>query len=139
MAFLSSTYAALFLSGLLGSLGHCLGMCGPLVLMVGSRLKTNNQALIPVWLMYHGSRIVVYALLGAIVGGIGTLLSIGSHISRVAGIFSILLGTGIILLGLSYLGLLSIRGFEGNRSWWSAALTRAMSMQGKRSILMLGA
>ena len=58
-----------FLLGLLGSL-HCLTMCGPLVVampIVGkSWLHTIGNAGI-----YHGSRIIAYALLGTIPGLVG--------------------------------------------------------------------
>ena len=56
-----SIYGTLFLSGLVGSLGHCLGMCGPLVIMVGYQLKPRGVALLPYYLLYHAPRITVYA------------------------------------------------------------------------------
>lgn len=38
------TLGALFLAGLLGGLGHCLGMCGPLVALAGIRLREQRTA-----------------------------------------------------------------------------------------------
>ena len=44
MPIAGSTLAALFVAGLLGSVGHCLGMCGPLVAMTGIRFAEHRSA-----------------------------------------------------------------------------------------------
>jgi sulfite exporter TauE/SafE len=93
-------YGVLLVSGLLGSLGHCMGMCGPLVMMVGLQMKNRGVATILYYLLYHGARIAVYMLLGAVVGGIGSLLGLGARLSQIAGVISLVLGTSIILLGM---------------------------------------
>ena len=59
-----------FTLGLLGSL-HCLGMCGPLVLLVNKSHKDQNS----VWL-YHTGRLIAYIALGTLVGLIGFSLQI---------------------------------------------------------------
>ncbi len=41
---MGGTLGALFLAGLLGGLGHCLGMCGPLVALAGIRLREQRAA-----------------------------------------------------------------------------------------------
>jgi hypothetical protein len=62
-----------FLLGLLGS-GHCLGMCGPLVLILGgSRKKSGN-----LWLrhgLYHLGRTNTYMLIGGVLSGLGAVMS----------------------------------------------------------------
>jgi sulfite exporter TauE/SafE len=57
----------IFLLGLLGSL-HCISMCGPLVFLMGFKGKSGNA--LKNALIYHGARILVYSLMGAIVGGL---------------------------------------------------------------------
>ena len=55
----------LFLAGVGISLGHCVGMCGPLLLGVfGSRSDTRLRDV----LGYHSGRITTYALIGACAG-----------------------------------------------------------------------
>ena len=69
--------AALFALGLVGSVTHCIGMCGPFVLgQVANRLdgageasefaRLKAAALLP----YHFGRLTTYAALGAVAGGL---------------------------------------------------------------------
>jgi sulfite exporter TauE/SafE len=59
---------SMFLLGLL-STGHCLGMCGPLVLAI----PTPRGSIIT-HLGYHLGRLITYTLIGAIIGGLGGAL-----------------------------------------------------------------
>jgi len=55
----------MFLLGLLGT-GHCLGMCGPLVVAIpGSRPGLSSH------LLYHLGRVITYAGVGAVFGLLG--------------------------------------------------------------------
>jgi len=135
----TGSYGALLLGGLLGSVGHCLGMCGPLVVMVGIQLKAQGPASVRYHLLYHGSRIVVYALLGAIVGTIGSVLGLGSRLSHLAGIVSLLLGLVLVLFGLGYLGWLPLGRLERAGDWPSRAMGRALKQGGLSGVLLLGA
>jgi uncharacterized protein len=75
--------AAAFIIGFTGSL-HCVGMCGPLAMVVP--LRGNKWLAI---FTYHFSRILVYASLGLIFGLFGTQLSVlegGQRISIVLGV-----------------------------------------------------
>ncbi|MFN2292351.1 MAG: sulfite exporter TauE/SafE family protein [Anaerolineae bacterium] len=130
---------SLFLTGLLGSLGHCLGMCGPLVVMVGLQLQTRKAAAVPSHLLYHGSRLAVYALLGAMAGGIGSILGIDKGLAPVAGIASFVLGLLVILLGMGYLGWLPLGRLEGSGRWLSTAMSRALDRGGTLGVVFLGA
>jgi sulfite exporter TauE/SafE len=133
-----SVYAALLLSGLVGSMGHCLGMCGPLVMMVGLQFKGRGLAAFPRHLLYHGARILTYALLGMVVGGIGSLLGLGSRLSTVAGVISLVLGLGVILFGLGYLGWLPLGRMEGAGACLSQAMSRALQRGGLWGTILLG-
>jgi sulfite exporter TauE/SafE len=135
----ASVYGILLLSGFLGSLGHCLGMCGPLVVMVGVQLRARGLAGTPYHLLYHGTRIVVYALLGAIVGGVGSLLGMGSRLSLVAGIVSLLLGLIVVFFGLGYLGWLPLGRLEKTGDWMNRAMGRAFQRGGLLGVALLGA
>jgi sulfite exporter TauE/SafE len=97
-------YGALLVTGLVGSLGHCLGMCGPLVWMVGLQIEAKGMVVLLRYLVYHGARVTVYALLGAFVAGISSLLAPGARLGMWPGVLSMVLGLGVALLGLGYLG-----------------------------------
>ena len=58
-----------FILGLLGSL-HCIGMCGPIA-MILPLSKTNATKKHIQILLYHFGRIITYSLLGALFGLVG--------------------------------------------------------------------
>jgi sulfite exporter TauE/SafE len=132
-------FTILLLSGFLGSLGHCLGMCGPLVMMLGVQIKRQQRTAWPVHLLYHTSRIVMYAILGAVVGGIGSLLGLGSRINSLAGVTSAILGIGVVFFGLGYLGWLPFRGLDAPDKWFGTAFGKVLQRGGLTGVLMLGA
>jgi sulfite exporter TauE/SafE len=133
-----SLYGALFMSGLLGSLGHCLGMCGPLVLMVGAQVQSRGASAVPHHLIYHSARLTVYALLGAVAGAFGSLFGLGDHLSNLAGAISVLLGLGVVVLGLGYLGWLPHGGLEAAGDWLSRAMGWALQRGWPGGTLLLG-
>jgi len=74
-----------FVLGLFGSL-HCAGMCGPLVFALHKGGSGYGK------ITYHTGRILTYALLGLILGGLG-------FAAQLAGLqkwFSLLLGVGLL-------------------------------------------
>ena len=119
------SFGALALAGLIGSFGHCMGMCGPLVAMLGATTRRDGARLPPAsHLLYHSSRIAVYGLLGLAAGAAGSLVTLGGGLSTAAGVLSIILGAGVVALGVSFL---ARTGWVGRGLWGGAALTRAMS------------
>jgi sulfite exporter TauE/SafE len=135
----TGTFGALFLSGFLGSLGHCLGMCGPLVTMLGVQLKARKPTGWLYHLLYHASRVGVYVILGTIVGGLGSALGLGDSFGKVTGIVSLLLGLGVVLLGLGYLGWLPLGRIEGAGTWINQAMGWALRQDSSVRVLALGA
>ncbi len=116
---------ALALAGLVGSFGHCMGMCGPLVAMLGVTARRDGSRLPALaHLLYHTSRIAVYGLLGLAAGAAGSFISLGGGLSTVAGLLSIVLGAAVVALGVSFL---RRTGWAGRTLWGGEALTRAMS------------
>lgn len=129
----------MLLSGFLGSLGHCLGMCGPLNLLVAAQMRKNNLPVLQSFRLYHAARIGVYALLGALAGALGSLLGLGHHLSMLAGAVSLALGLLILALGAAYLGWLADFRLDRAASWWNTALSVVLRQQGWRGVLGLGA
>ena len=59
------------IAGLLGSLGHCAGMCGPIVAAFG---LTQSRQAGPTWtrhLRFQLGRVTTYAILGGLIGFLG--------------------------------------------------------------------
>ncbi|MCZ2126479.1 MAG: sulfite exporter TauE/SafE family protein [Anaerolineales bacterium] len=60
-----------FLIGFLGSFGHCVGMCGGIVILLDRQTLFQNKLS---WILVHAGRITTYSLLGAIFGVFGQTL-----------------------------------------------------------------
>ena len=110
-------WVAIFLLGLFGT-GHCVGMCGTLVVALPG--QTGH---IKSHLYYHSGRLLTYTAIGALMGGIGTgvaflgtwlpitpeklIVHIKLVLSLLASVF--LLGFGLVQLG-----------FAGEPRWMAA-------------------
>ncbi|MGK7947768.1 MAG: sulfite exporter TauE/SafE family protein [Xenococcaceae cyanobacterium] len=89
--------------GFLGSFGHCVGMCGSLTVAFSLSQQENNKHKLNglrFHLLLNIGRIVSYALVGAALGGLGSvfiasgqLAGIGSNLRQAMAIF-----TGILLI-----------------------------------------
>jgi sulfite exporter TauE/SafE/plastocyanin domain-containing protein/copper chaperone CopZ len=97
-------YGMLLVVGLLTSV-HCVAMCGGIALSqsVGTGAAARFERLKP-GLLYNGGRIISYTLVGALAGGIGSVLDF-SPIAK--GAIAAAAGAFMLLLGLRMLGLLS--------------------------------
>ncbi|MEB3267885.1 MAG: sulfite exporter TauE/SafE family protein [Leptolyngbya sp.] len=92
--------------GFLGSFGHCLGMCGPITvalsLSAGHSPAPSRWQQVRFHLLLNGGRLVSYALVGAAIGGLGSVLVAGGTMAGVGSPLrrAIALGTGLLLLWL---------------------------------------
>lgn len=96
----SLDFASMALLGFLG-VGHCLGMCGPLVIAFPGRVG----GFLP-HLGYHAGRIGVYTCLGVLLGAFGGALSHLGAVARLQVALSGLAAVFLLLLGLARIGLL---------------------------------
>ena len=110
---------SLFILGLSGT-GHCIGMCGPLVVAIPGGTKRFSAHLI-----YHLGRTITYVLVGSLVGGLGSGIAgitskIGADplwvIAKIQVFFSLVAAGFLFWFGLSRIG------FTPEPSWMSAAL-----------------
>ena len=62
-------WVAAFLAGLLGS-GHCFGMCGGIAGSLGAISGASTRSIAPPALQFNFGRVLGYALLGAVAGGV---------------------------------------------------------------------
>lgn len=98
--------AQLFAFGALLSLGHCIGMCGPLVATVscGERAGCAPSALAATLARYHAGRIASYALLGAVIGALGTAVPGGARTVTWQALLAFLAAATLAWIGLGQLG-----------------------------------
>jgi len=98
-------------TGLTISLGHCVGMCGPLVTAVSIAQRRHGFSLLIQFLrtlIYHSGRIFGYAILGAFMGLIGSTVFLAGQGRQIQGGLSLLVGLVMLLLGLGLLGWLPV-------------------------------
>ena len=67
MSFIDPLYPVFLATGFAVGFGHCIGMCGPIVVSLSLNLKDKNL-LIP-HLLYNSGRVVTYVVLGKICKG----------------------------------------------------------------------
>ncbi len=119
--------AALFLAGLAGGVTHCAGMCAPFVLAQAGALadrsagggmvaRLSGAALLP----YHLGRMLGYAALGALAGGMAGLVT---QLSGLRWLLAALLLGAALLMAAQAAGLLPER-------WRPARLPRLPVAQG---------
>ena len=61
----------MWVAGLLGSIGHCAGMCGPIVAAFGVSQAKRGGRLWPRHLLFQSGRVLTYMVLGAAIGYLG--------------------------------------------------------------------
>jgi len=100
-----------FLAGLFGS-GHCLGMCGPIVLLLENpQLQVTDFKSTIRRLIYNAGRGLFYLLLGTIAGAAGLVLTKITGIGAGLSALRILAALLVIALGLNLLINLQILGY----------------------------
>lgn len=96
---------------------HCLGMCGPLVMMIGQHRYRY---------FYFIGRIISFTLAGLIAGELGAVLYVYLHKYYLAAIFSI--ACGILIMGIGLNTLFSWIVFERTNQWrWMSTLNQKLS------------
>jgi sulfite exporter TauE/SafE len=108
--------------GLLGGLGHCVGMCSPFVIMVSRRYAGETR---PAWLAqtwYHAGRLTTYILLGAAAGAMG--LAVGAVGDMVGLRQAALILAGVMLVIWSLAVLTDVGPRILSTSWLSRVVSR---------------
>jgi len=90
-----ASYSILFILGIATSL-HCLSMCGGIVISQSIAFKNPIKST----LLYNVGRVIAYTTVGAIVGGIGSIVSFSPMLK---GYITIFAGVFMILMALSML------------------------------------
>jgi sulfite exporter TauE/SafE len=88
----------------LGSFGHCIGMCGGIVLAYSSikiEPQSSKVSKTVAHLLYNMGRVLTYTLLGAVFGALG---GVATFSNTANGILLIVAGVAMVLAGLSLMG-----------------------------------
>lgn len=133
----------LFMIALLGGFGHCIGMCGGIVLAYSGKLTDNTITkkgqLIAYHLLYSLGRITTYIILGAIVGALGSMFNVNGILRGALFVFA---GVAMILAGLSLFGkitfLTRLEHSIQNSKWYQSKFQRALSLKSPFGLYMLG-
>jgi hypothetical protein len=97
--FIGNVMLTSFLLGLLGSLGHCVGMCSAVIILFDRQPGFQNKF---AWILAHAGRITTYALLGFVFGAFGQTLR---AFDKLQAILSILFALIAFYLAASFIGL----------------------------------
>lgn len=127
---------------LLGSIGHCIGMCGGfIVTYTMAKVKPGDSKLTQSFyhFLYNTGRVTSYTLLGAIFGFFGSLWQINPLTRAVMFFFA---GILMIIMGLSFAGKLkflnSIEVPLSKYNWFKRIFTHQMNSGSKSSFFILG-
>jgi len=126
----------------LGSFGHCIGMCGGIVVAY-STIKVNpksskiSQSM--VHLLYSLGRVFTYTILGAMFGALGGVVLFSNNANGGLLIFA---GIAMILAGLSLMGkikfLTLIEHSFSSSSWYKNAFKKVLNSKSNSSFFILG-
>ena len=136
----------MFMLGILGT-GHCIGMCGPLVIAFPARSGRFASHL-----YYHLGRILTYVIIGSIMGGIGAGLAEiavatgGNYpvwVARIQMVVSFVAALFLMIFGLARLGIISEPGWMAMASpdkipGYRKLLKSAFSKNRQTEMLLLG-
>ncbi len=123
-----SIYLLIFGSGLLGGVGHCSGMCGPIVATYSLNLRTDAHApkasaSLP-HIFYNVGRITTYSIIGGMMGLTGSFAGVVQTIERFQNITMAGIGALMIIMGLAASGWFSFsrsgKNSSGQNSFSSA-------------------
>jgi sulfite exporter TauE/SafE len=102
MSFIDPLVPVFFTTGLTVGFGHCIGMCGPIVVSLSLNLK--GKSLIIPHLLYNAGRVVTYTVLGGVMGATGSFTLVAAHIEGIQKGAMIFAGFMIIVMGLAMTG-----------------------------------
>lgn len=98
----TASYWIVFLYGIMTSF-HCISMCGGFILSGSLSVSKEKWTGVKTSLLYNVGRIISYTVIGAIAGGVGSVVAL-SGILR--GALPFISGILMIIMGLNFLGVL---------------------------------
>lgn len=140
MSATDSIYLLMFGSGLLGGIGHCSGMCGPIVATYSLHLRSSSPVSrgytsLP-HLLYNIGRITTYSIIGGIMGLTGSFAGVVQTIERFQNITMAVIGTLMIIMGLAATGWFSF-GRSSDSASGQNSITAALGSAVNRMITFI--
>lgn len=115
-------YIVFLLTGFTVGLGHCIGMCGPIVALLSLNLK-GKSVLMP-HLLYNTGRVITYAILGGLAGILGSFTALTSSIVSLQKGALIVAGILVLIMGLAMAGWIPFGRIFGDSSVGSGVLSK---------------
>ncbi len=126
----------------LGSFGHCIGMCGGIVLAYSTikiQPQSSKVSQSAAHLIYSLGRVFTYSILGAIFGALGGVVTFSNNAN---GTLLIVAGIAMILAGLSLMGkvkfLTLIEHSFSSSSIYKSAFKKILNSKSNLSFFILG-
>ena len=95
------TPATGFIIGLVASVSSCLAVVGGLVLSLSATVSQDKISDVKPMMLFHGGRLVSFAILGGVLGAIGSAIGISFTVTALLGIIASVV---MIVLGLNLVG-----------------------------------
>ena len=102
MSSIDPLYFIFLTTGFTVGFGHCIGMCGPIVVSLSLNLKGKNLFL--PHLLYNTGRVITYTALGGIMGASGSFTVVAAHLAGIQQAALVLAGIIIIVMALAMSG-----------------------------------
>ena len=112
MSFIDPLYLIFLTTGFTVGFGHCIGMCGPIVVSLSLNLKGKNLFL--PHLLYNAGRVVTYTVLGGLMGATGSFTLVAAHLAGIQQGALIFAGIIIIVMALAMSGWLPLGRIFGD-------------------------
>lgn len=91
-----------FVIGLIASVSSCLAIVGGLVLSLSAKISQDNVSDTKTFILFHTGRLVSFAVLGGVLGAVGSAIGINFTLTAILGILASLV---MLLLGLNLVGI----------------------------------
>ncbi len=91
-----------FIIGLIASVSSCLAIVGGLVLSLSAKISEDNVSDTKTFILFHMGRLVSFALLGGVLGLIGSAIGISFTFSAILGLIASLV---MLMLGMHLVGI----------------------------------
>jgi sulfite exporter TauE/SafE len=112
MSSIDPLFLVFLLTGFTVGFGHCVGMCGPIVVSLSLNLKGRNVYL--PHLLYNAGRVTTYTLLGGLMGATGSFSMVASNIAGIQQGALIFAGIMLIIMALAMSGWLPLGKIFGD-------------------------
>lgn len=90
-----------FIIGLIASISSCLAIVGGLVLSLSAKISQDNISDTKTFFLFHAGRLVSFAVLGGLLGAIGSAIGINFTLTAILGLLASIV---MLLLGLNLVG-----------------------------------